>query len=316
MKHRRRAIKTLGVVMAVSVGCLAPGGPADATLFGTQARLNSSIVISTGNLYTIDPSTGAGTLVADMGVGITGLAVQPGTGTFFGTTGFPTGSPAPPAIPVGSLVTINQSTGAPTPIGPLGLGTNTTLHDLAFDPAPGGALYGWAQAGLHVVNTLTGAASLVDEFGPDTAIGGYGLAFNAAGTLYLAAEGTKGALRTVDKTTGLTTPVVTLSNFVGCGCPEGEVIVALAFDGDTLHGETLYGVTGGTQRFIKIDVGTGVITDIGPAAGPRNPIEAIAFATTQVPAQVPEPAALLLTLSGIAALVARRGLARRRRAAP
>ena len=107
---------------------------------------------------------------------------------------------------------------------------------------------------------------------------------------------------------------MTLSNFVGCGCPEGEVIVALAFNGDTLHGETLYGVTGGTQRFISIKVDTGVITDIGPAAGPRNPIEAIAFTPTQVSNEVPEPAALTLMLSGIAALIVRRGLTARRHA--
>src|SRR5436190_1776556 len=83
--------------------------------------------------------------------------------------------------PGGSLVTIDPMTGHPTLKGPLGVGTNTTMHDLAFDPAPGGALYGWGQAGLHVVNPSTGAASLVDEFGPESAIGGYGLAFNAAG---------------------------------------------------------------------------------------------------------------------------------------
>ena len=100
----------------------------------------------------------------------------------------------------------------------------------------------------------------------------------------------------------------TLNGFDLCGCPEGEGIVGLSF-----NGSTLFGVTAVSDELITINVGTGLITDIGPAVGPDIGVEGLAF-TAQVSDQVPEPGALLLTASGIAVLIARRRLARRRRA--
>ena len=297
-RHARRVIKALLLTTAVIIGCLAPWRPAEAVLFGSQSQLGQ-------NLYIIDPATGAGTPVGDMGVGVVGIAVHPVTGVLYGSTSDPV-SPTIPPIPLGSLVTINTTTGAATLVGSFGLPRFTTLGDLAFNPLTG-VLYGWStESGgdLYTVNLTTGAATKVGE--SSVSVSGDALASNGAGTLYLAGEGTKGALRTVDKTTGLTTAGPTLSGFDICGCPHGESIFALAF-----NGSTLYGVTSLSDELITINVATGVITDIGPAVGPDVGIEGIAF-TTQVPDHVPEPAGLILTLSGVAALFLRRSLTQRR----
>src|SRR5207244_3233626 len=128
---------------------------------------------------------------------------------------------------------------------------------------------------------------------------------NGSGVLYLAAEGTKGALRTVNKSTGVTTVVAPLTDFDICHCPGGEAIVALSF-----NGPTLFGVTALSDHLITINVTTGLITDIGPAVGPDIGIEGIAF-TAQAVDQVPEPTALILTISGMAALILRRTLSGR-----
>jgi hypothetical protein len=295
----RWGIKALLLTMAVSIGCLTPYGPADATLFGSQAQLGS-------NLYIIDPATGAGTVVGDMGVGVNALAMHPVTGVLYGATS----SPASPTIDFASLVTINTTTGAATSVGSFVLPRFTTLGDLAFNPLTG-VLYGWStESGgdLYTVNLATGAATKVGE--SNVSVSGDALASNGAGILYLAGEGTKGALRTVDKTTGLTTAVATLSGFDICGCPHGESIFALAF-----NGSTLYGVTSVSDELITINVTTGVITDIGPAVGPDVGIEGIAF-TNQVADHVPEPAGLILTLSGVAALILRRAWRAGTRARP
>jgi hypothetical protein len=303
-------IAALAVTAIVSVGCLAAAGPAEAVLFGSQSQFGDQ-------LYTIETtglSPGAGTPVgAGMGAGVNGIAVQPGTGTLFGATEGDAGS----SLPANTLVTINTTSGAGTIVGPFMLPRFVSIGDLAFDPLGDlslGDLYGWSTAAgndLHKINVSTGQATLVGLSGL-SGVFGSGLAFRADGVLYLAAEGTKGKLRTVDKLTGLTTVGPTLHGFDICGCPKGEGIVGLSF-----NGPTLYGVTNNSDHLITIDVtgsDPGLITDKGPAVGPDVGIEGLAF-TDQVVDQVPEPAALLLTLSGVAALIARRGFAQRRRAA-
>ena len=293
----QRVIINVLVLTAVTVGCLVPGRPAEAVLYGSQAQLGET-------LYTIDPTTGAGTAVGPMGNGVTGIAVQPGTGVLYGATQSSRGS----SIAESTLVTINTTTGAATVVGPFGVGLPrfTTLGDLAFDPNTG-VLYGWSTGfspDLYTVNLTSGAATKVGESMLNP-LGGDGLAFNGTGTLYLAVEGTKGALRTVNTGTGLTTVGPTLNGFDICGCPEGEAIFALSF-----NGPTLFGVTALSDHLITINVATGLITDIGPAVGPDIGIEGIAF-TAQAVDQVPEPTALTLTISGMTALILRRTLSGR-----
>jgi hypothetical protein len=300
----RRGIKAL-FLTAVSVACLAVSGPASADLFGAEAQDGGH------NLYRINPTTGVGALIGDMGLGVTGLAVRPSTGALYGSTA--TGNLAG-TIGRGSLVIINPTTGAPTLVGSFGLGGTSTLADLSFDPSTG-LLYGWSSGpngDLYTVNLATGAATKVGESNL-TLMGGNGLAFNEAGSLYFVGSGTQGALRTVVPATGLTIAVATLNGYAGCGCTGGEPIGALAFDGSTL-----YGVSAFAHDLLTINVVTGLIspfvplTTIGPTGSTELSIDAIAFSLPG-PSQVPEPAVLTLTVSGVAALILRRTCRRKQR---
>src|SRR4051794_30958127 len=68
---------------------------------------------SASDLYTVDPATGAKASVGAIGFAVTGLAVQPGSGTLFGVTSG--GGDASTR----KLITINKTTGAGTVVGSL-----------------------------------------------------------------------------------------------------------------------------------------------------------------------------------------------------
>jgi hypothetical protein len=171
------------------------------------------------------------------------------------------------------LITIDPVTGDGTDIGSFGLANLTdegnTLADLTFDPATH-VLYGWRARGegdLYTVNLQTGAATKVGESGLSDLFGG-GLAFGPKGELFLAAEGTEGKLRTIDKNTGLPIDSVDLT-----GYGSESSIAALAYDGYFF----LYGVTRKDGDLIRINPDTGEIETIGPAADTDVSIDALAF---------------------------------------
>ena len=192
--------------------------------------------------------------------------------------------PAETSAAQGNLVTINQTTGAGTLVGSYG---GATMADLTF--TSNGTLYGWSELtdDLNTINKATGAATLVGDSGLGTF--GSGLAANSGDVIYYTGSGGSGPLRTVDKTTGLTTVVATLS---GAPFPT-RAINALAFDGSML-----FGVNGGTQGpsgssfdLITINTITGVVTDLGPTV---NKLDAIVF--------TPEPATWVAGVLVFAAL--------------
>lgn len=105
-------------------------------------------------LIRIDPATGQGTLVGDIGSSyryVQGLAFDPASGNLLATD-----------IIQHQLIRINRTTGVGTPIGPLNFGSVTSL---ALSPA--GTLYGIDQSGdqLVTINKTTGQGSVVGPLG-------------------------------------------------------------------------------------------------------------------------------------------------------
>jgi hypothetical protein len=211
------------------------------------------------NLLILNPDTGAVVKsVGPIGFAVTGLAIDPTTGTLYGVTGQSTklGAPNP-----ASLITINRTSGAGTLVGDERPDSEGAA-DITF--TPDGALYGWLESNtddLISIDKVTGAATVVGESGLDTY--GSGIASNSAGVLYFAGEGEDAPLRTVDRNTGLTTVVATMNGDTTLE----RGISALAFNSSgTLFGSRLPSASttaGFASDLITIDTATGAITSKG-----------------------------------------------------
>lgn len=279
----RFAVFLLGGVLA-AVGPAVPRA-AGAILYGATGTGSG-----TGTLVTIDPATGAYTVVGPLNDAsgnnyrITGLAVHPTTGVLYGSSN--NQSPTNPR----SLVMIDPLTALVTLVGSYGT-PSQTMADLTFSSL--GVLYGWLEASdddLYTINPVTGAAALVGESGLSTY--GSGLAADSSGTLYFAGDGTGGTLWTINPATGAPTPGPTLGNGPG---NSGDPVAALAFSPlGVLYG--VVGSFGGTAYLVTIDPLTGGITTIGQTI---DRLDAIAF--TPGASEIPEPSSLsLLLLGGLA----------------
>jgi hypothetical protein len=221
------------------------------------------------NLYILNPSSGAVLQnVGPIGFAVTGLAVDPTTGTLYGSTGQqgrpPGGAPNP-----GSLITINKTTGAGTLVGDQ-RPDDETAADITF--TPDGALFGWLEDGsddLVTIDKASGAATIVGNSGLDTF--GSGLASDSAGTLFFAGEGDDGPLRTVNRATGSTGQVATLNGTAG------DPIAALAFNSaGTLFGVRIdFNLDARPTDLLTINTTSGAITSLGPSV---DRLDAIVFA--------------------------------------
>jgi hypothetical protein len=122
-------------------------------------------------LYAINATTGAATLIGDIGsVDVYALGFSQ-TGVLLGESDA-----------TGELISISTATGAGTNIGPTGLSSN---YDLASRPGDG-VVFGLSSEtfGLYTYDAGTGAASLVGQYGKDV---------NLAGLAFLPAGGGSGA---------------------------------------------------------------------------------------------------------------------------
>ena len=160
-----------GVLMLGASGFSAVSGlawnPAGTTLYGT-----TTVSILADGLITLNPLTGAGTLVGPMGGGVGGidsLGFDPVSNTLFGSTGFFfDGSP-------GDEIVINPATGAasktgvmsPTPTCTVaGMGfsnTGTGYISIGCGPGSGGNIYSWnptTNAISLIINASAGAGSV------------------------------------------------------------------------------------------------------------------------------------------------------------
>jgi hypothetical protein len=127
--------------------------------FSNIGTLYASVLapgFANSSLYTINPSTGASTLIGVITTAIvTDLAIDP-SGSLFAWD-----------LTDGGLMTVNTTTGAGTLVGLTG---QPQITGLTFDPS--GNLFGGFSS-LYSVNKATGSTTLIGPLGSNV----YGLAF-------------------------------------------------------------------------------------------------------------------------------------------
>lgn len=275
-------------------------------LYATQACGRCDPLTQTG-LYTIDPASGAPTLVGDTGESITGLDFHPLTGVLYGTTTRNSANPS-------SLITIDPGTAAVTVIGPHGVDQHIT--DLSF--APDGTLYGWAEPGADDVVTidlLTGAATLV----ADANVNSGGCAFDMApdGFLYLfggycdwwASEDdpVENAILKIDPATG---QVVDYASIVtdaiwNCDTPDytGAFSAAAHDDAGQLFGFSNAGCDDDEIRYLTtLNLATGVPTLVGTSLDWASGLAFVEGAAEQQPVPTLQRSGLVIALTLFALL--------------
>lgn len=226
------------------------------TLYVTTMRARAAATTPgtlLSGLYTVNLATGVATFTAPLRieglkpVGITGLAVHPGTGRFYGITA--SNSPASPR----SLVVVEPQTGDVAVVGEL----SHTGSDIVFDSA--GTLYMWIP-GSHQVGTVNLNNAAVTPLGPvgrEEALGG--LAIDSQGVAYVTPTGANGTLDTVNLKTGAFKTGPTLQ-----GAPFPGAITAMTFTPSGLLLAVNSNVGSPAQaRLVTINTATGQVATIG-----------------------------------------------------
>jgi hypothetical protein len=171
---------------------------------------------ASGMLFTILPSTGATTFVANLTqhINVEGdIAIDPTTGILYALDG------------IGPLFTIHTSTGFCAPVGtlPLDLPGGADYSGLGFDSS--GQLWAWSQFGqvLRRVNKTNGAIQSTIALAPSPggAVGDIAFDFGT-GKCFLGGNPTGGILSTVDVNTGAVTGIGSTAPMAG--------VWSLAFD--------------------------------------------------------------------------------------
>ena len=266
---RRHRVTVFGLVLLLTASLPALAVP---VLYGVTGSFSIS------SLYTVDPVTGATTLVGATGTDhITGIDFDPTSGTLYGVRSdfFESGAT--------QLLTLNAGTGAATVVGT----TGSQIPDITI--GPDGVLRGWARAGignndLAEIDKATGATTITASvLGTNRT----GVATRDAMSLYVMAAS---LLYSVDVTTGAGTFL-----FNDPGSNANNILENMP-GGDLLYGERIGG--SGTQ-FYSMNPTTGFVTTLGFASGVE--FSAVAYSTV-----VPLPPAILLLWSGVVGLMFRR----------
>ena len=244
------------------------------------------------SLYTIDPTTGASTLVGATGFGhVVAMDFNPVDGLLYGISN----------SSGGTLLTIDVATGAGTAIATLGGSmTGSNAPDMAFNAA--GTLYTWNEPFTDNLNTVDLGTGVGTEIGPNG--GGaftfqLGLDIDSSGTVYI--KNGDNDIYTVDTGTGAATFLITHD------APAFALDNILAFNA----ADTLFSVdrtSGSDSDLYTIDLATGGSTLIGSTGIGR--LAALAF-QPMAAISVPEPGTLGILGLGVFGL----GFARRRKAA-
>jgi hypothetical protein len=177
--------------------------PSTGVLYGSTGRISPG---APNSLITVDPATGAGTLVGSYGVAsqcgfdtMADIAFDPTTGVLYGW-----------AEPCNhDLYRIDIATGQATKVGDSGL--TTFGSGIAIDATGRILLAGGGAMGLlHAVDSTTGIPTVVATLSGSSVANISALAFDASGTLFgsllnNAEPGRPSRLITIDPTTGLIT---------------------------------------------------------------------------------------------------------------
>ena len=244
-----------------------------------------------GGLYSVDPATGKSALVARfriggvIPIGLTGLAIHPKTGAFYGiTAGLSSQIPR-------SLVSVDPKTGNTTLVGSL----NHAGSDIRFDAK--GTLYVWLneEARVATVDLGTGAATPLGPSGYGETLGG-GMGIDRSGDMYVSATNAAGTLDRIDLSTGHATVGPRLM-----GAPYIASLNSMAFS----NAGTLYAVNSNLSApaktmLITIDPQSGAVKEIGPLP---NDVDALSFGpSASEPIRVSRPVEPWVTI--LLALVA------------
>lgn len=206
-----------------------------------------------GSLYTVNLASGSAVFVAPLRlngtlpIGITGLAVHPVTGVFYGIT--PAGSPNAPT----SLVTVDPATGRAQLVGDL----RHPGSDIAFNRA--GIMFAWlpGTSQLGIVNLTNGAITPIGTARGSGAPAG--LAIDAQGAAYITPTGAAGTLDTVEIATGT---VKTGAQLAGAPFPSGINSLTFTPSGLLLAVNTNDGAPALT-RLVTINTASGAVSTIG-----------------------------------------------------
>ena len=230
-----------------------------------------------GALYSVDSNTGKSTLMAPLRVGgaipigLTGLAIHPRTGVFYGiTAGLSAQIPR-------SLVTIDPKNGNTTLVGSL----NHEGSDIRFDSK--GTLFVWLNdpPGLGTIDVGTGAAMPIGSSGYTESLGG-GLAIDRDGEFYVSATNAAGTLDRVNLANGH----VTVGPRI-VGAPYLSSINSMAYSpAGVLHAVNSNLGAPAKSALIVIDPKTGQVKELGALP---NDVDPLAFAPTSLGASSDEP---------------------------
>ena len=222
------------------------------------------------NLYTVDASTGAFTLVGSTGFnGLAGVAIDPTTGDLYGVVSDLNGTG------ITQLISIDPNTGAGTLIGT----TGHQISDISFNSS--GDLYGWAESNnvgsgvdddLVLIDTATGTTTKVGECSCNT--GATGLAFDSADNLFLKSGNQLYQINSANGT------IIATTSLSGGTSPYFNL---LTFD----NSDALYtGSRSGNFVLQSVDIGTGTVADVG--SDPAANISSIDFCTLPPPCVDPD----------------------------
>ncbi len=263
------------------------------TLYATSLRTQvGGTAVIAGNLYTIDPATGASTLVGAIRidgtpVGLISIAENPKTHTLYGlTAGRAQSTPA-------SIVILDLQTATATIVAPL----STRGSDMGFDAD--GTLYMWAPDldRLTKVDIASGQATPMSAKLVDTAGGGLAIDSREHRAL-VAVTGAAGSLDIVDLKTGETTRGPKLA-----GAPYTTAIDNLTFSpSGELFAVNSNGGVPSRASLIVIDPDSGKARNVG--ALPDDTRGLIFAAPRKVPlSEFPVRAYALIALAFIALAV-------------